>query len=130
MARNGNTILVYLGNTLVGGMKSNDIETDIEMVEVSSPATGTWRTYRTGRKEWKVTVNYLVLNNSSLGNNAAALKDLLCIGNSYTLKFMPRGGDSSTGVAGTAILKTCRVSAAKGNLVTGQFTFIGSGALG
>jgi predicted secreted protein len=129
MATNGNTILVYLGSTLIGGIKSNDIETDIEMIEVSSPSSGTWREYRTGRKEWKVSVNYLVLANSSLGNSSTALKDLLCIGNSYTLKFMPRNGSSSNGVEGTAILKTCKVSAAKQNLVTGQFTFIGNGQL-
>ena len=129
MATKGNLILVYLGSTLIAGMKSNDIETDIEMIEVSSPSSGTWREYRTGRKEWKVSVNYLVPTNSALGNSAAALKDLLCIGNTYTLKFMSRGGDSSNGVAGSAILKTCKVSAAKGDLVTGSFTFIGNGNL-
>ena len=128
---NGNTILVYLGSTMIAGTTTNDIETSADLNEKSSPATGEWREFEAGKKEWKVTVDYLMATNSAIvGSQAAALKDLLLIGHSYTLKFMPRNGSSSNGVAGTAILQRCRIKATRGNLVQGTFAFVGSGTLG
>ena len=117
---NGNNILIYLGSTLIGGMKSNNIETSCDSVEVSSPATGEWKTYIEGRKSWSVSVSYLILA-------ASGLSDLLTVGTSYTLKIQGRGETSY--LSGTAILTNCKITATRGNLVQGSFTFNGTGAL-
>ena len=122
MAINGNNILVYLGGTAIAGMRSHDIEANCEMIEVSSPTTGAWRKYIAGRKEWNIIVNYLVLASSDV-------RDLLTIGTTYTLKVKGRNDSDGYGVTGTAILKTCKITATRGNLVQGSFQFVGISAL-
>lgn len=127
---NGNSLIVVYGsnNTPIAAMKTNDITVDCELVQIASPTTGQWKQYITGRKEATVSVGYLVGTSSAIGNAQPALRDLLLVGNSYTLKFMPRGQVSS-GVSGTFILKTCKVTATRGYLVQGSFQFVLSGAL-
>lgn len=130
MAINGNVILVYSGDTVIAGTKSHEMQTNVEKLGVSSPDTGEWRTYKPGHKEWSLNVGYLVLSASALGvANSNGLKDLLCAGNYYTLKIKNRGAQDSEGLIGTALLLTCRITAARGNLVQGAFTFVGSGPL-
>lgn len=124
----GNTILIYRGSTIIGGVKGNEVKSDVDLQEVSSASQGTWKEYKTMRKGWSITVNYLMLSNAVLGNGSG-LRDVLEVGNSFTLHFKSRGASDSTGLSGTAILKTCDIKAVRGNLVTGTFQFVGSGAL-
>ena len=119
---NGNNILIYKGGTAIAGVKSNEIQVGCETIEISSPATGAWRQYIAGRKEWSVNVGYLVLATSGV-------RDVLNVGTTYTLAFKERGASDSAGVSGSAILTTCKISAIRGNLVTGSFVFQGTGAL-
>ena len=122
MAINGNSILIYKGGTAIAGVKSNEIQVGCETIEISSPSTGAWRQYIAGRKEWSVNVAYLVLATSGV-------RDMLNVGTTYTLAFKERGAADSAGVSGSAILTTCKISAIRGNLVTGSFVFQGTGAL-
>ena len=122
MAINGNNILVYKGSTVIAGVKSNEISCDCELIEISSPSTGSWKQYIVGRKEWSLTVGYLVL--SSVG-----VRELLNVGTSYSLKIKGRSDSDSNGVSGTAYMKTCKITATKGNLVQGSFQFVGTSAL-
>lgn len=117
---NGNNILVYLNGTAIAATKSNEIQTDCDMIEISSPSVGDWRTYMAGHKKWSVQTAFLV-------TAGADIRKLLNIGTSYTLVIRDRSGSNS--VSGTAILTSCRISAIRGNLATGQFAFTGSGAL-
>lgn len=116
---NGNDILVYMNGTLIAGARSDEIQTETEAIEVSSPTTGAWRSYVTGRKGWEVSTSYLVAATS-------ALSALLNVGTEYTLTIRSR---TSTLLTGTAILRTCSISAARGSLVTGTFQFIGTSSL-
>lgn len=119
MAKLGNNIIVgRLGGSDFAGAKSCDIQTDVEMIETSSPNSGTWRYYLAGRKQWSVTLNYMVTN----------MSDLLTAGSQYRLKIYDRNV-SSNYVTGTALLKTCKIVAQRGSLITGTFQFIGSGPL-
>jgi hypothetical protein len=130
MAQNGNNILLYRGTTLVGGMKSNDIQTDADVVEISSPGSGSWKYYITGRKSATLQVGYLVLSDSALGvSGGNGVRDLLEVGNEFSLVFKVRGASDSEGVSGSFILKTCKISSVRGNLVTGSFQFVLNGAL-
>ena len=44
---------------------------------------------------------------------------------------MNRGvGYLPSGMTGSAILRTCKITATRGNLIQGTFTFVGNGALG
>jgi predicted secreted protein len=122
MAINGNNILVYKGGTAIAGVKTDEIQVGCETIEISSPTTGEWRQYIAGRKEWSINVAYLVLATSGV-------RDVLNVGTTYTIAFKERGAADSAGVSGSAILTTCKISATRGNLVTGSFIFQGISAL-
>ena len=124
----GNTILIYRGSVLIGGVKANEVKSEAELQEVSSSSQSTWKEYKSRRKGWSINVNYLMLSNAVLGNGGG-LKDVLQVGTSFSLHFKSRGSADSAGLSGTAILKTCDIKAARGNLVTGAFQFVGTGAL-
>lgn len=135
MAKNGNNIIVYSGGTAIAGTRSSEIQSGAELIEVSdptqgNPTQGTWRQYIAGRKEWSVTVGFLVLSDSALAiSNKTGIQDLLQVGNTFTLKIKERTAADSDGVTGTAILKTCKITMTRGNLVQGSFQFTGNGAL-
>ena len=122
MAIKGNNILIYRDGTAIAGTVSNEAQSGIEMIEKSSPTSGQWKEYTAGRKNWSVNVSYLIQ-----AYNGA--RDLLSVGTSYTLKFRGRNSADSTGVTGTAILKTCKITATKGDLIQGSFQFIGTSSL-
>ena len=111
-----------LGGTIIAGTRSNEIQTDCDMIEISNPNSGDWRQYMAGRKDWSVQTSFLV-------TNVTNIRQLLNIGTSYNLVFRDRNSTSGASVSGTAILKTCKISSVRGNLVTGSFAFQGSGAL-
>ena len=119
MAANGNTLLIYKGNTLIAGTKSNEIKTLCDLMETSTSSI--WREYISGRKSWSVTVGYLVTSTISAASN------LLTVGNSYTISIRTRTGTSVA--SGTAICSECTIRATKGSLMQGTFTFRGSGPL-
>jgi hypothetical protein len=99
-------------------------------VEISSPSTGLWRNYITGRKSCSLTVGYLVLSDSALGiSGGNGVRDLLQVGNSFTLHFKARGATDANGVSGTFILKTVKITAQRGALVQGSFQFVLNGEL-
>lgn len=120
MAQLGNNILVFLNGTAIAGTKSNEIQTDCEMIEITNMTSAQWRQFVAGRKQWTVSTGFLVLA-------GADIKKLLNVGTTYTLRFRDRAG--SNAVEGQAILKQCKISAARGSLATGSFTFQGSGEL-
>lgn len=120
MAQLGNNILVYLNGTAIAGTKSNEIQTECDMIEMTNQNSAQWRQYLAGRKNWSVSTGFLVLA-------AADTKKLLNVGTTYTLRFRDRAGTSI--LQGQAIMKQCKISAARGSLATGSFTFQGSGEL-
>ena len=125
MATNGNNLLIYFNGSVIGGTtesaeRSNEINTSCETLEVASPSTGSWRTYITGRKEWSVTVNYLV-------PAVANITEVLRVGQSYTLAVKNQSG--TTLMSGTAICQQAKVTSTRGNLIQGSFVFKGSGEL-
>lgn len=120
MAINGNNILIKLNGTAIAGCKSHEIQTGCETIEISSPSQGAWREYIAGRKEWSVSVSYLV-------PAVANLADLLTVGTTYTLVIADRANASS--LSGSAILTQCKQTFTRGNLVQGSFTFQGTASL-
>ena len=122
MALLGNNILIYRAGTAIAGTVSNEIQAGADLIEISSPTSGQWKEYIAGRKNWSINVSYLVLAYNGV-------RELLNVGTTYTLKFRGRNQSDSTGVTGTAILKTCKITATKGNLVQGSFTFQGTSSL-
>ena len=119
---NGNNIIVYWNGTAIAAVKSNSIKTKADTIETASPTNGEWKTHIAGRKEWQISVSYLILTDNGV-------RDLLKTGNTYTIKMKGRNAADSTGVTGTATLTNCDITATRGNLVTGSFQFVGNGPL-
>ena len=134
MALNGNIILVQVDGHTIAGTKTTEIQVDSELIEIASATQGTYREFIVGRKQWQVTVNYLLMYatyQDMFTYPNASLTDALLVGNSYTLKFKNRANyyDQPITLKGTAILRTCKITATRGNLIQGTFTFVGNGAL-
>ena len=134
MALNGNIILVQVDGHTIAGTKTTEIQVDSELIEIASASQGAYREYLTGRKQWQVTVNYLLMYatyQQMFTYPNASMTDALLVGNSYTLKFKNRANhfDQPITLKGTAILRTCKITATRGNLIQGTFTFVGNGAL-
>lgn len=121
MAVNGNLILINFNGTIIAGTKGSEQQSQCDMIETSSPSNGVWKTYIVGRKGWNVTVNYLLTNEEKI-------KDLLKIGQTYTMYFFRRNAVYPY-LYGTATLTTCKITATRGNLMQGSFQFLGNGEL-
>ena len=59
----------------------------------------------------------------------SGIKDILQMGNEFTLVFKDRGSGGDAGVTGSYILKSVDIQATRGNLVTGSLQFVLNGAL-
>ena len=102
--------------------RAHIITTECETIEVCSPSQGKWREYIAGRKKWSLNVGWLVLANDDV-------RKVLLAGSAVTIKIKGRGSADISGLTGSAILKTCKISAVRGNLATGSFAFVGNGPL-
>lgn len=61
MILHGRNLVVRAGGVAVAAAKSCTIEVQADEIETSSPLTGQWKTYKAGRKSWKVDVSGLVM---------------------------------------------------------------------
>lgn len=118
----GGNILVYkkVGNnyTAIAAAKSCDIEVEGTEIETSSPDSSEWRTYRKGRKGWRVTVSGLV----------ESVKGTLQQDDEVNLKIAVRNSQSDY-LTGNALTHIRKVTGTKGNLGQYSYVFTGNGAL-
>lgn len=130
MAQLGNNIFIVIGSatTPIAGTKSNEIQTGVEVIPVSSPNSNQWRENKAGWKEWSFTVGWLVA--ASTDASGTKLQNLLDIGTTYTINVCERNeGNTSVILTGTAICKQAKITSTWGNLAQGSFQFVGSGPL-
>ena len=120
MVFKGNDLLISLDGVAIAGAKSCDIETDCELISVSSPKSGKYRTYKVGRKTWQVRVNFLVPDDESV-----CLR-LLKIGNEYDLAAYVRQNANVDKLEGNAILQHATMSGSTGGLLSGSWIFVGN----
>ena len=120
----GKDIIVILSQNSVAVastcIRSQDIQTQSDLIEVASASQQSWREYIAGRKGWSLTVNYLVLA-------AAQLSDLLLTGQVFGVTVKDVG--NTTSLTGTAIMATAKQTATVGNICQGTFQLQGTGAL-
>lgn len=120
MAQKGNNIIVLSSGTAIAGVKSDEIQSGAETIEIASATQQDWKEFIAGRKEWSLNTNYLLLADSSLA-------DLLNVGTVYELAVTDREGNTT--VSGRAILTICKQTHTRGNLCQGTFQFRGTGPL-
>lgn len=118
----GNNLLIGTNGASLYGAKSCDINVNCDSIEYSSPSSGKWRSFIAGRKSWSVTCNYLVRDNN-------VPSDMVRVGQTFQLKVYPRDSVAAQQLTGDAICTEWRVTATRGSLVQGSFTFQGTGPL-
>jgi len=121
----GNVIYISdsAGGNPIAATKSDEIDTLCELIEKASATQSQWREYMAGRKEWGMTVNWLVTASTDI-------EKLLYNGGTYTLNVIHRNGSTKTTLlSGTAICQQAKVVSSINGLVNGSFVFKGSGAL-
>ena len=122
MAILGNNIIVLMGGTAIAGTKSDELQVDCETIEIASATDQGWTHYLAGRKSWSLTVGWLVLANSDV-------RKALQVGSTVTIKFKGRNATNANSLSGSAIIRTCKITAIEGNLANGSFAFVGNGPL-
>ena len=122
MAVLGNNIIVFMNGTAIAGTKSDEIQVEGETIEVASATNQDWVHRIAGRKSWSLNVGWLVLANQDV-------RKALLVGSSVTIKIKGRGDTDANGLQGSAIIRTCKITAVRGNLATGSFAFVGNGPL-
>ena len=120
MAINGNNILIYIDGAAVAGTKSNEVQSNRELIEIASPTSGEWREFITGRKDWGFTISWLVSSHSDI-------EQLLLDAGVVTVRILGRG--QSLGLTGKAIVQSCKMTFTRGNLAQGSLQLKGSGPL-
>lgn len=120
---NGNNVYIMADNTIIAATKSNELQVGCDTIEIASSSQQAWKEYIAGRKEWSMTVSYLVT-----AVKMSAPQSPLNIGTTYTLKFQNRNTPDDY-VTGSAICTQCKITATRGNLCSGSITFKGTGAL-
>ena len=120
MAINGNNILIYIDGAAVAGTKSNEVQSNQELIEIASPTSGVWRQFIAGRKDWGFTVSWLVSSHQDI-------EQLLLNAGVVTVRIVGRG--QSLGLTGKAIVQTCRMTFTRGNLAQGSLQLKGNGPL-
>ena len=122
MAILGNNIIVLMGGTAIAGTKSDELQVDCETIEIASATDQGWTHYLAGRKSWSLTVGWLVLADTDV-------RKALTVGSSVTIKIKGRNATDANGLQGSAIIRTCKITAIEGNLANGSFQFVGNGPL-
>lgn len=129
MAKNGNLFIVLISNGTsyvpMACCKSNEIESRCGTIEVASPTQGSSREFIADRREWSFSTTYLVSADST--DQWARLGDILQVGN--TVPIMWKNRQTQETLVGDAIVTACKITATKGSLCVGSFSFKGTGAL-
>lgn len=119
----GNDLIVQVDGVAIASAKSCDIDTSCDVIEVSSPTSGTAREFIPGRSEWSVSCSFL------LTGFKARLKAGTVV--TLTIGSVTSGTRtlSSDKVSGSAIVRQAKVNGTRGKLCQGSWVFQGSGAL-
>ena len=105
---------------VVACAKSCEINTSCDIIEISTTSESLWREYISARKDWTVTVGYIVTTDDFAPS-------MLRIGEKVTLRFTERG--TGAVLQGDALIKNAKAVATIGSLTTGSFSFQGTGEL-
>ena len=129
MAKNGNIFIVLISNGTsyvpMACCKGNDIELRCGTMEVASPTQGSFREFIADRKEWSFSTTYLISADNT--DQWARLGDIIQVGN--TVPIMWKNRQTQEMLVGNAIVTACKITATKGSLCVGSFSFQGTGAL-
>ena len=122
----GKNVFIYSGSAstdktaVIAAAKSCTFSTKRELIEKASSTQGVAKEFTTGRYEWDVTIQHLVVSDSEF-----QAVDKLKEGSTVTISVYINGKRRY----GTAICTQADISGAVGGIATGSATFKGTGEL-
>lgn len=126
MVIHGKDIIILSGGTAIASARSCDIQVQTDLIEVGSPSDGTAHHFIPGRYTWQLTTSHLLAMSGSTPLRTFIRQAIV----SNTVTIIIKDNDyTNDQLTGTAICYMARVTATKGNLAQGAYTFQGSGPL-
>lgn len=110
----------YNGSSVVAAARTCEVSIQADIIETATPTSNTFRTFIAGRKDWSVSVGYLVASEDGAGI-------LLNVGDTVHIRILYTA--ANVWLHGYAIIQQCHVTANIGSLAQGSFVFKGSGPL-
>ena len=124
----GGNIIIYKWNgsawEAIAKTRSDELQTQCELLEKASATQQTWKEYEPGRAEWGLNVGWLI-------TQVADINKVLKVRERIKIHVGAAGGYSggAGGVTGFAIIQQCKMSMNQGHLATGSFVAKGDGPL-
>jgi hypothetical protein len=119
----GRNLIIYADGVAIAAAKSCTVSMSIGDIEAASDIDGNAKTFLPTQKEWTVRCNTLV---TSLTGHFANIGDTIRLSMAVCDWEKNPTTDRMTG---DAIVTSASITASVGNLVTGSFSFKGTGAL-
>lgn len=119
----GRNLIIYADGVAIAAAKSCTVSMSINDIEAASDTNGSAKTFLPTQKEWTVRCNTLV---TSLTGHFANIGDTIRLSMAVCDWEKNPTTDRMTG---DAIVTSASITASVGNLVTGSFSFKGSGSL-
>jgi predicted secreted protein len=131
MILQGKNLIVISGGSVIASAKSCTVNIDCETIKVSSPTDGQWEHVIAGMKSWSVSTTHFV--SVEHATDMVLMGYLLRVGSESNLRIQLTTSEGNItmvqALEGTAVCKSCQITATKGNLMQGSFKFQGTGAL-
>lgn len=118
---NGKEIIILKNGAAIAATKSDEIQVGCETIPISSPTNGAWNASIVGRRSWAFTVGFLIKNAGKMFDSVQM------VGQSFTIHILQKYGLAY--LEGTAICTAFKITATRGNLAQGSFSFQGTGPL-
>ncbi len=120
--KKGNDLIIMVDGMALATSKSCSISLQADTIETASPTDGEYTTYIADRKSWSVSTTHLVCADTTIRSM------LDRVGQTVRLTFTMRD-DPADSLTGAAICTACKITATRGNLIQGSFSWKGSGPL-
>lgn len=123
-AKRGLDLMIYVGETPIGGQRGASIEMSSETLDVSCKTTGDWTSKINGAKSWTSSCEGIYFVGDA-GYKAAV--DAFIAGQEVTMKLSDSG--KTIGYTGKAIITNLSIDAPYDDALTYAMDFDGVGAL-
>ncbi len=120
----GNDLIISVDGAALAASKSCGIDMDVDTKEVALAGAGSSKSYIAGRTSWSITTNHLV-------GDTGKVEDMLRrVGKVFELSVNMRSAPpDAERMRGMAICTQCKITATRGSLIQGSFTWKGTGPL-
>lgn len=120
----GNDLIISADGAALAASKSCSIDMEVDTKEVALAGAGSSKSYIAGRASWSITTNHLV-------GDTGKVEDMLRrVGKVFELSVNMRSAPpDAESMRGMAICIQCKITATRGSLIQGSFTWKGTGPL-